>query len=307
MNATLRNGLDHLFQWDRSQFVDVSRDVKRIDFTFRENPDVCYGVFNKGAREIKIPNVLLQKSGVLDALIMYEDSKGIGTFQRWEIPVLERPMPPGYLVTEDGEFVSYTELESLIAQMQFLSTKGGTMSGDIDMNKRAIHGLVDPVEDDEPTRKRWTEATYLHKDGGEVSGRITGFQDPVQGSEPATKGYMDDALEAADKKLTSALTAATNAMKEKVDGMRKVFSATISTEWVGESEPYTQEVAVEGILASDIPHVGPVYSDDAKTAAAQKEAWGYVDMGISDDGKITFTCIEGKPETEIPIQIEVMR
>lgn len=304
MNATLRNGLDHLFQWDRSQFVDVSRDVKRIDFTFRENPDVCYGVFNKGAREIKIPNVLLQKSGVLDALIMYEDSKGIGTFQRWEIPVLERPMPPGYLVTEDGEFVSYTQLESLIAQMQFLSTKGGTMSGDIDMNKRAIHGLVDPVEDDEPTRKRWTEATYLRKDGGEVSGRYTGFQEPVQESEPATKGYMDNALKEADNKLTSA----TNAMKEKMDAKRKVFMATISKDWTGDNAPYTQEVSVEGILATDLPHVGPVFSlDNADTASAQREAWGCVDAGIAYDGKITFTCTEDKPEVEIPIQIEVMR
>lgn len=304
MNVVLGNGLDHLFQWDTKQYMNVSSDVKRIDFTFREDPDIVYGVFHKGNGAVNIPDILLQKSGVLDALIMYEDQKGAGTFERREIPVIERPMPPGYLVTENGDFVSYTELEGLIAQMQFLSTKGGTMSGDIDMNKRAIHGLVDPVDDDEPTRKRWTETTYLRKDGGSVSGRITGFQDPVQDSEPATKGYMDNALEEADNKLTTA----TNAMKEKVDGMRKVFTATISTDWVGESEPYTQEVAVDGILASDIPHVGPVYnSDNPETAAAQKEAWGYVDMGIAEDGKITFTCIEGKPETEIPIQIEVMR
>ena len=96
------------------------------------------------------------------------------------------------------------------------------------------------------------------------------------------------------------------ALQEELPKKRMVCEATIGTGWVGEG-PYTQEVEISGILAADLPHVGPVYSPDPETAAAQKEAWGYVDMGIAEDGKITFTCIEGKPETEIPIQIEVMR
>ena len=96
------------------------------------------------------------------------------------------------------------------------------------------------------------------------------------------------------------------ASKAYVDGKRQYWEAILSVNWTGEG-PFVQELTLEGMLAADLPHVGPVYSPDPETAAAQKEAWGYVDMGISEDGKITFTCIEGKPETEIPIQIEVMR
>ena len=96
------------------------------------------------------------------------------------------------------------------------------------------------------------------------------------------------------------------ASKAYVDGKRQYWEAILSLNWTGEG-PFVQELTLEGMLAADLPHVGPVYSPDPETAAAQKEAWGYVDMGIAEDGKITFTCIEGKPETEIPIQIEVMR
>lgn len=96
------------------------------------------------------------------------------------------------------------------------------------------------------------------------------------------------------------------ALQKELPKKRMVREVTIGTGWKGNG-PYTQDVEVAGILATDMPHVGPVYDENAETAAAQKEAWGYVDMGIAYNGKITFTCMEEKPETEIPIQIEVMR
>ena len=64
---------------------------------------------------------------------------------------------------------------------------------------------------------------------------------------------------------------------------------------------------MEGILETDCPHVGPVYSADPETAAAQKEAWDCVSYAAACDGSIAFTCLEDRPEREIPIQIEVMR
>ena len=51
----------------------------------------------------------------------------------------------------------------------------------------------------------------------------------------------------------------------------------------------------------------PVYDADNTTAQAQREAWGCVSRGVAAAGGIQFMCFEDKPETAIPIQIEVMR
>lgn len=87
---------------------------------------------------------------------------------------------------------------------------------------------------------------------------------------------------------------------------RQTYTATLGTGWTG-SGPYTQTVTVAGVLASDMPHVVPVYDTDNTTAQAQREAWGCVSRGDAVSGGIQFTCFGDKPETAIPIQIEVMR
>ena len=87
---------------------------------------------------------------------------------------------------------------------------------------------------------------------------------------------------------------------------RQTYTAMLGTGWTG-SGPYTQAVAVSGILATDMPHIIPVYSTDNAMAIAQKEAWNCVSRGVAAAGGIQFTCFEDKPETAIPIQIEVMR
>lgn len=83
-------------------------------------------------------------------------------------------------------------------------------------------------------------------------------------------------------------------------------TATITTAWSG-SGPYTQAVSVSGILATDMPHIMPVYSTTNSTAISQKEAWACVSKAETSANTITFTCFEEKPSTDIPIQIEVMR
>ena len=87
---------------------------------------------------------------------------------------------------------------------------------------------------------------------------------------------------------------------------RQTYTATLGTGWTG-SGPYTQTVAVSGILASDMPHIMPVYSTDNAMAIAQKEAWNCVSKAEAAAGGIKFTCFEDKPGAAIPIQIEVMR
>lgn len=123
--------------------------------------------------------------------------------------------------------------------------------------------------------------------GGDVTGEIrmngqpiSGLNDPTEESQAARKGY--------------------------VDSKRKTWTATITATWSG-SGPYTQSVAVSGILVSDMPHITPVYSSDNATALAQKEAWACVSNAVTAANSITFTCFEDKPTTAISIQIEVNR
>lgn len=88
---------------------------------------------------------------------------------------------------------------------------------------------------------------------------------------------------------------------------RQTYTATLGTAWTGSAEPYTQTISVPGILASDMPHITPVYSTDNATAFAQKEAWNCVSKGEAAANAVVFTCLEERPQAEIPIQIEVIR
>ena len=171
---------------------------------------------------------------------------------------------------------------------------GGTLIGDLDMNgNRLLRVRAPAAETDAANKKYVDEAAAAAKNaclptsGGTMTGNIdmagngvTGLKAPKNDADAATKSY--------------------------VDKKRAVFSAVISTEWAGD-EPYTQTVTVEGLLETDMPHVVPVYDADNTTAKAQREAWGCVSRGVAAAGGIQFTCFEDKPETAIPIQIEVMR
>ena len=134
--------------------------------------------------------------------------------------------------------------------------------------------------------------------GGDVEGAInmngqpiSGLNDPTEDTQAARKGYVD---------------AAKKEVKAYTDSKRKTWTATITTTWSG-SGPYTQSVTVSGILASDMPHIMPVYSSGNATALAQKEAWACVSKAVTAANSITFTCFEDKPTTAISIQIEVIR
>ena len=138
----------------------------------------------------------------------------------------------------------------------------------------------------------------LPSSGGYMTGAInmngqsiSGLNDPTEKSQAARKGYVDAAKEE---------------VKAYTDSKRKTWTATITTTWSG-SGPYTQSVTVSGILASDMPHIMPVYSSDNATALAQKESWACVSKAVTAENSIKFTCFEDKPATAIPIQIEVIR
>lgn len=89
---------------------------------------------------------------------------------------------------------------------------------------------------------------------------------------------------------------------------RQTYTATLGTAWTGSAEPYTQTISVPGILATDTPHIMPVYTDpNYSVTLAQIEGWSKIVSAFSGDGVIAFYCRPDKPAVAIPIQIEVMR
>ena len=172
-----------------------------------------------------------------------------------------------------------------------IPASGGTMTGELVMGGSKITELGTPEDETDAANKGYVDgvlATALPKSGGTMTGNInmngkalTGVATPTATTDAANKYYVDE--------------------------KRQTFTATLGTTWAGSAAPYTQTVSADGILATDFPHITPVYSTTLATALAQQEAWGMVSYAESVVGGIKFTCLEDKPTVAVPIQIEVMR
>ena len=133
-----------------------------------------------------------------------------------------------------------------------------------------------------------TANNALPKAGGTMTGplnmgskQITNVADPTSSTDGANKGY--------------------------VDAKRKTFTATLTLNGWSSAAPYTQTISISGILATDMPHISPVYSATLATAITQKENWAMVCKAVTADGSITFTCFEEKPSVNLSVQLEVNR
>lgn len=85
------------------------------------------------------------------------------------------------------------------------------------------------------------------------------------------------------------------------------YTATLTADGWSDSVPYTQTVAVEGILDTDKPIYGVVYSGELEEKTTQKEAFALVDDLDTSADTLTFTCFEEKPTVDLMIQLEVVR
>lgn len=84
------------------------------------------------------------------------------------------------------------------------------------------------------------------------------------------------------------------------------YMATIPSTAFSNQAPYTAEVTVAGMLATDnnFP-VSPVFTADNYESVS--EAWNKISFIEAGADKITVTCMEEVPATDIPIQITVVR
>jgi hypothetical protein len=115
------------------------------------------------------------------------------------------------------------------------------------------------------------------KTGGSITGAMT-IQEPTVAANPATKKYVDGKYMFAMVELPA-------------------------SGWSADA-PYVQTVDVPGILDTDRPHYGVVYTDNWE---AEKAAFAAVDDLDTADGSVTFICFEEKPEADLTIQLEVNR
>lgn len=120
--------------------------------------------------------------------------------------------------------------------------------------------------------------------GGTMQGTINmngqslgGLNDPTEPDQAARKSYVD----------------------------AKYVYATLTASGWSASAPYTQTVAVAGVTAKKPPHITPVYPGTDAEDKALMEAAGAVSYAKPGAGTVTFTCLNGKPAIDIPIQCEV--
>lgn len=97
-----------------------------------------------------------------------------------------------------------------------------------------------------------------------------------------------------------------NTINNTKSDKKKVYNITIDTTWTGTEAPYTKTIELQGILATDIANLEPIWSSTLATRQTEKEEYNKISMVTSGENSITLTCDEEKPEIALNARIEVM-
>lgn len=177
-----------------------------------------------------------------------------------------------------------------------LHLSGGTMSGGINMNKNVLNGLKIPESDDQAANRK-----YVVDSVSVATAAAAGAQSTANSAVTAAGNAASAASAAAGAAANAQSTANSKALKVP-------FTAQLTASgWTGDTAPYTQTVALEGILAEDDPYYGPVYSGDVSQRIQERTAFGCIDDLDTAENSVTFTCFENKPVTDLTVQMEVFR
>lgn len=96
-------------------------------------------------------------------------------------------------------------------------------------------------------------------------------------------------------------------VEERLSKIQTIYPAKIGTVWTGSTAPYTQEIAVEGLKATDKgAKVDLIVSDDVAAAEAEEEAYACMYRFDPLDNVLKVWAFD-KTDREINIQIEVNR
>ena len=95
-----------------------------------------------------------------------------------------------------------------------------------------------------------------------------------------------------------------NLINTKAD-KKKTYNITIDTTWTGDEAPYTKTITLQGILATDIVNLYPIWSNTLETRQTEKEEYSKISMITSSDNTIELTCDDDKPNVELNARVEV--
>ena len=145
---------------------------------------------------------------------------------------------------------------------------------------------------------------------GKIDSKSAALEKQITDQGTALSTKLDNLGTDLSKKITAWGTSATNQIntvnRRITDNHRTATGTLAATGWEG-SGPYTQKMAIAWMLETDMPKVTAVLSQDTETALKQVDAWCCVSKGEAGKGYALFTCLTYKPETDIPLQIEVNR
>lgn len=112
-----------------------------------------------------------------------------------------------------------------------------------------------------------------------------------------TKDYVDTQIEE--------LTTIIGEFDELKADKKKVWNIVIDTENWTSIAPYTKTIQLDGLLATDIINMYPVYSDNIDTRATEREEYSKISIIEGDDDEILLTCDEEKPNVNLNVRLEV--
>lgn len=94
---------------------------------------------------------------------------------------------------------------------------------------------------------------------------------------------------------------------EEVKVEETIYTASIPTSgWTGSAAPYTRQITINGILASDTPIIDIVQTGNYSTDTQICDSWSLISRIVTRANGLTITA-DAIPSVAIPIQVRCLR
>lgn len=100
-------------------------------------------------------------------------------------------------------------------------------------------------------------------------------------------------------------TEAAHAVNKEYVDTTEVSMTIPASGWVGDSAPFTQTIAVQGLTDGKRVMAHPKFGSNIDTNIAMREACGCISYAERSGNSVVFTCLEDKPEVDIEVTFEI--